>query len=367
MRIEGIHFESCEAIALEITAGVITAIESISHDKNLPILAPGFFDLQVNGALGISFNSPQLTADSIRQVAQTCRSHGIAAFAPTLITAAYDDLLQAFTTLAKTLDEHAELARWMPVFHLEGPYISGEDGPRGAHPKAHIRPADFDEFRRLQDAAGGRIRLVTLAPEVPGAMPFIEAATASGVVIALGHTAATPDQIDDAVRAGARLSTHLGNGSAALQPRHENAFFAQLGHDRLCASLIVDGDHLPANLVKIILRVKSFDRVILTADTSSLAGLPPGVYEQWGQQLEVTTSGKVIVPGTPYLAGSGHFLDHCFRTLLKTQAVTLQEALAMCITQPRQLLSLPVPTFAVGQPAKVIAVSHDQQIWYFST
>src|SRR5207248_2337185 len=141
--------------------------------------------------------------------------------------------------------------------HLEGPYISAEDGPRGAHARRHVRPPDWDEFRRLQDASGGRVRLLTLAPEHDGAVHFIERLTAAGVVVALGHTAASGERIRDAVRAGARLSTHLGNGSHAVLPRHPNYLWEQLADDGLWASVICDGHHLPPSVVRCVVRVKT--------------------------------------------------------------------------------------------------------------
>src|SRR5205807_1149747 len=176
--------------------------------------------------------------------------------------------------------------RAMPCFHLEGPYISAEDGPRGAHPLAQVRPPDLGEFQRIQEAADGNIRLVTLAPELPGALAFIDKLTAAGVVVAIGHTAASPATIRDAVSAGARLSTHLGNGSHAMLPRHDNYLWEQLAADELWASIICDGHHLPAAVMRCILRVKTPARTILTCDAGSLAGLPSGRYREWDQELQ---------------------------------------------------------------------------------
>ena len=208
-------------------------------------VAPAFFDPQINGCLGISFNSPTLTPDEVRIIADVCRTHGIGAFCPTLITAGFDALHHGFATLTKAIEADAELSRRMPCFHLEGPSLSGEDGPCGAHPKEHTRDPNWDEFRQWQEAADGRIRMVTLAPERSGALVFIEKLVASGVVVAIGHTGATGAQIRAAVAAGARTSTHLGNGCHAMLPRHENYLWEQLACDDLWASIITDGHHLP--------------------------------------------------------------------------------------------------------------------------
>ncbi len=217
-----------------------------------------------------------------------------------------------------------------------------------------MRPPDWDEFRRFQDAAGRRIRLVTLAPELDGALAFIEKVTASGVVVAIGHTNANRDCLRAAVAAGARLSTHLGNGSHALLPRHENYLWEQLADDQLWASIICDGHHLTPAVMRCILRVKTPQRTILTCDASSLAGLPPGRYQEWGQEFDVQPNGRVIVPGTAYLAGSGVFTDACVATVLADGEVSLADALDMASARPRELLRLEPRSLQPGTAADLI-------------
>jgi N-acetylglucosamine-6-phosphate deacetylase len=318
-----------------------------------PWVAPAFFDLQVNGCDGVSFNAPDLTVEGVHHVVAVCRRHGIGGMLPTLVTNSFNALAHGFQTLARACDDPA-LARVLPGFHLEGPYISGDDGPRGAHPREHVRPPNSAEFRRLQDAAGGRIRLVTLAPEHEGATRFIEERVREGVVVAIGHTAATAAQIHDAIRAGARLSTHLGNGSHAILPRHPNYIWEQLAADELWASLICDGHHLPTSVAKCIIRVKTPARAILTCDASPLAGSPPGRYRLWGHEFEVQPNGKVVVPGTPYLAGSGAFTDHCVATAIRDAGLSLAEAVDMAGARPRELLGLPPLRLEPGMPDDVI-------------
>jgi N-acetylglucosamine-6-phosphate deacetylase len=347
------HYSTGRPVAVTVEAGRIVAVADSDQTPDVWI-APALFDPQINGCRGISFNSADLTPDGVRTVADECRAHGIGAFCPTLITNSFDALEHGFTTIANLLDADAELERRMPCFHLEGPYLSGEDGPRGAHPKEYARDPDWDEFRRWQDAAEGRIRMVTLAPERAGALPFIEKLTASDVVVAIGHTAATALQIDDAVTAGARTSTHLGNGCHALLPRHDNYIWEQLACDDLWASIITEGHHLPAALVKCICRVKGLSRLLITSDASSLAGQPPGKYRAWGTDLEVLPSGKVVVSGTPFLAGSGHFTDVCVANVIRTAGVSLAEAIDLASAQPRRLLGLPVTKLEAGQPADLM-------------
>jgi N-acetylglucosamine-6-phosphate deacetylase len=194
---------------------------------------------------------------------------------------------------------------------------------------------------------------VTLAPEHDGALPFIERLAASGVVVALGHTAADGRRLRDAVKAGARLSTHLGNGSHALLPRHDNYIWQQLADDDLWASIICDGHHLPPAVVRCIVRVKTPARTVLTCDASYLAGMPPGRYRQGEQAFEVAAEGKVVVPGTGYLAGSWAFTDLCVGKALRFAGVSLKDAVDMASARPRELLGLPPRRLEPGEPAEL--------------
>jgi N-acetylglucosamine-6-phosphate deacetylase len=288
-----------------------------------------------------------------------CRAHGIGSFCPTLITNSFAALQHGFAVLRRMRETASALARAMPLFHLEGPYISGEDGPRGAHPCAHVRPPDWDEFQRLQEAAGGHIGLVTLAPERQDALPFIERLVQHGVAVALGHTAAEPAVIRDAVRAGAKLSTHLGNGCHQMVHRHHNCLWEQLAADDLWASIICDGHHLPPALILCIVRIKSPARLILTCDSSSLAGLPPGRYREWDQEFDVLPEGKIVVPGQGLLAGSWAFTDRCLGHAMRCTGLSLADAVSLATVQPRRLLGLPTPTLAVGEPADLVLFDLD--------
>jgi N-acetylglucosamine-6-phosphate deacetylase len=362
MRIRTRHYETGDRVDILCDGGLIRSVgpaDAGPADVEAGWAAPALFDLQINGCDGHSFNSERLTADAVRHVVGVCRRHGIAALCPTLVTNSAEALLHGFATLRRACEEDAALARAIPALHLEGPYISPEDGPRGAHPRRHVRPPDWDEFRRFQDAAGGRIRLVTLAPEHEGAVEFIERLTAGGVVVALGHTAAAGPRIRDAVAAGARLSTHLGNGAHAMLPRHDNYVWEQLANDALWASVISDGHHLPAAVLRCILRVKTPARAVLTCDASSLAGLPPGRYREWDQEFEVSPSGKVVMSGTSYLAGSAVFTDTCVGVAVRQAGVSLRDAVDMAGARPRELLRLPPLRLRPGDPADLVLFEHE--------
>lgn len=357
MLIRARHYATGEICDIRCDCGAITAIGPASSqpaDLTAGWVAPALFDLQINGCDGRSFNSDRLTIDDIRHVVDVCHRHGIGGLCPTLVTNSFAAFAHGLATLRRACESDRVIGRAVEGIHLEGPSISAEDGPRGAHPKAHVRPPDEEEFCRLQEAAGGRVRLVTLAPEHEGALRFIERRVTEGVVVALGHTAASAATIRDAVRAGARLSTHLGNGCHAVLPRHDNYIWEQLAADELWASLICDGHHLPPAVVKCFVRVKTPARTVLTCDAGSLAGLPPGRYREWGQEFEVHPAGKIVVPGTSFLAGSWAFTDLCVGNVMRFAGVSLRDAVEMASARPRQLLGLSPRTLETGQPADLV-------------
>ncbi len=296
---------------------------------------PGLFDLQVNGFAGIDFNGPDLTTDRVHEALERLRDTGVTRCLPTLITSSFDDFCRNARVLASV--DNAALAG----IHMEGPYLSPEDGARGAHPKPHITAATTDDFQRRQQAAGGRIRLVTLAPEVPGAIALIEHLAASGVRVAIGHTAASPAQVADAVAAGATLATHLGNGCSQMLPRHPNVIWEVLASDTLFASLIVDGHHLPAATVKAMVRAKGIGRTILITDAGAAAGCAPGTYTIGGVTCVLGADGRVSLPGTPYLAGSSLRLNDAIANAVRFTGGSLHDAAAMASTIPAAYLGTP--------------------------
>jgi N-acetylglucosamine-6-phosphate deacetylase len=344
MRIRARHYATGQPVEVVWEAGVVQSVDppgSARADLEAGWIAPALFDLQINGALGVAFTSDRLSPQHVIRVTDVVRERGVAAFCPTVITHSFSTMAHALRTIRAACEATPEIEQAAPVIHLEGPYLSPDDGPRGAHPRGHIRPPDWDEFRRFQEAAGGRVRLVTLAPEWPDCLRLIERLVEAGVVVALGHTAANGPRIRDAVTAGARLSTHLGNGAHAVLPRHDNYIWEQLAEDRLWSSVISDGQHLPPAVVRSIVRVKTPARTILTCDASSLAGMPPGSYREWEQELEVLAEGKIVVKGSGYLAGSWTFTDICVANVMAFADVSLAEAIDMASARPRELLGLP--------------------------
>ena len=203
--------------------------------------------------------------------------------------------------------------------------------------------------------------MVTLAPELPGAIPFIEKAAAAGVAVALGHTNATRDDILRAVGAGARLSTHLGNGAHARIPRHPNYIWEQLACDELTACLIPDGFHLPPSVIKSMIRAKGVHRAILTTDASGLAGMPPGSYHVQGRDVELRPGGPVLLSGTEYLAGSALRLSDGIANAVSFAGVSLADAVDMVTERPAVAMGLENATgrLRAGQDANLTVFRTD--------
>ena len=302
-------------------------------------LVPALFDLQVNGFGGVEFASERLSESAVRQVASAMARMGVARFCPTLTTASPDCLRHGLTVLATVCRQDALLAVTMPGFHLEGPYISSQDGPRGAHPLAWCHAPNRQEFTTFQEAAEGRIRLVTLSPEYDESPDFIRwLVDEMGVCVAIGHTAANADQITAAVAAGASLSTHLGNGSHALLPRLRNYLWTQLAEDRLAATMIADGFHLPMDVLRVFLRAKGVERACLVSDLAAVAGQKPGVYESSLCRAELLEDGRLVVAGQrEFLAGAATPLVQGVENLIQRIGVPWELAWSLASVRPAQI------------------------------
>jgi len=305
----------------------ITAVQPAAQADGI-YLAPGWIDLQVNGFLGVDYNDPHCTREQIAGSIRALFATGVTRFYPTVITGSPEDMLGALRNLSCAKDTLREGVA-IDGFHVEGPNISPDDGPRGAHPRRWVRPPDLDEFHRWQEATAHRIRIVTLAPEWPQAPRYIEAVTAEGVVVSIGHTNATAQQIADAVSAGASLSTHLGNGAHAVMRRHPNYIWEQLAEDRLMADFIVDGIHLPQSFLRVALRAKTLARSVLITDAAAPAGCAPGRYQLGEQAVELTADQRVMLVGQERLAGSALRMDRGVQNLMRIAGLPLADAVRM--------------------------------------
>ncbi|HTV70880.1 MAG TPA: amidohydrolase family protein [Rhizobiaceae bacterium] len=321
-------------LAVSYAEGRITSITEGSPDAR-GFLSAGLVDLQVNGFAGYDLNAGGLTEATVSALTRALTRSGVTTFVPTLITAPEKAIAAALATIAAARRADPRVAHAVPYVHIEGPWLSPEDGPRGAHPKSEIRTPDLAEFDRWQDACGGLVGMVTLSPHWPNSAEIVRALVAQGIHVAIGHTEAEPGQVKDAIDAGARLSTHLGNGAAQLLPRHPNFIWTQLADERLSASLIADGHHLPADTFKVMLRAKGLSRAILVSDATTLAGMPPGIYEQpIGGKVELSADGRLSLIGTPYLAGAALPLSDMVARAATMGGIDLDQALALATVNP---------------------------------
>jgi N-acetylglucosamine-6-phosphate deacetylase len=294
-------------------------------------IAPGFIDIQVNGFAGVDYNAPDADHENIARSLRVMFSTGVSRCFPTVITGDPERMLGALRNLAAARETLPE-GPAMEAFHVEGPHISPEDGPRGAHPQRWVRPPDVEEYKRWQEAAQGHVRLVTLSPEWPQATNYIELLSRDGVVLSIGHTKATREQIQDAVSAGATLSTHIGNGAHAVMSRHPNYIWEQLAEDRLNASMIVDGIHIGEAFLKVALRAKGVERSVLITDAVMPAMCQPGRYLLGEVEVELHADQSVRMLGGTRLAGSSLRMDRGVENLMSMAGLTLAEAITMATT-----------------------------------
>lgn len=341
---------------IEVERGQISSVRLLGlADPERPFVNPSFVDIQINGFAGVNFSDPEFDVEKAVSVLPAIWKTGVTTFCPTLITNSLEQLARNFRVLEEARKLNVHFARSVPCYHLEGPYLS-PGGAHGAHDPALMRSPDWDEFSRLQEAAGGNIAIVTLAPELPGACDFIRRARAAGVIVALGHTDGTPEDIHKATEAGAELSTHLGNGCPTLIHRHQNPIWAQMASDQLKVSLICDGFHLPPDLVRVIYSVKGIHRCILITDAVHVANLPPGRYSLVGLEIELLPSGQVVTLDRQCLAGSALSMNRAVTVFEKFAGVSLAEALQAATANPGRLLRRDgiCTELVPGQPANLV-------------
>lgn len=345
MEVTGRLVDTGENARVRVEDGVIADVAADSSDAARDLwLAPGLVDLQVNGYAGHDVNADDVDAATVRRLVEAEWRQGVTAFCPTVVSGPEERIVRALRAVAEARRADPLVAHAIPCVHVEGPHIASEDGPRGAHDLAHVRPPDVAEYERWQRESGGLVGIVTLAPELPGAVDYVARLARDGVVAAIGHTAAEPGDIDAAARAGARLSTHLGNGAHARIRRHPNYIWSQLADDRLTAGFIADGHHLPAEVLTVMLRAKGVERSVLISDSVELAGMPPGRYPTpVGGAVELSADGRLALAGTPLLAGAARSLPECVGWAVRHTELSLADALRMASANPLRLLGLRDP------------------------
>ncbi|SHF64874.1 N-acetylglucosamine-6-phosphate deacetylase [Mariniphaga anaerophila] len=342
--IEGIHYYTGQPVQLKINNGIIEEITNIDKvtSENPVYVAPGFFDNQINGFAGVSFGfgDNDLTTEGIEKATSELWKKGVTTYLPTITTNSTEVLVRNFKLLANAIEDK-NLRGSIPGFHLEGPYINPEDGYRGAHPKQFVKLPDWNDFMKIYEASGKNIMIITVAPEMEGALDFISQCTKNGIVVALGHHNADAATVSAAIDRGAKLATHLGNGAANTINRHRNPFWSQLADDRLYASIICDGFHLLPEEIKVFHKAKGTDKTIIISDVTHYAALEPGQYKTaTGETIELTEDGMLRYPAQNVLYGSAAPITKGIGHIMEVTGCTLAEAVQMGSTNPARLYNL---------------------------
>lgn len=317
--------------------------------KKLPI--PGFVDLQVNGFGGADFSSPDLTADTFAAACRKLLDLGTAAFLPTVITSSLSLYERNLPLIANAIRSKEFRGRLLGI-HLEGPFISREPGAVGAHNPKWVRKPDAKLLDRLFALADGTVRLITIAAELDGADKLARRAVKGGAAVSIGHSLATDADMARLVKAGATALTHLGNGLPNQLPRHQNPIWAGLANDSLTAMIITDGHHLPASVIKTMVRAKGAKHTVVVSDASPAAGLPPGHYNVLGNDAILERSGRLHNPAKKCLVGSSATMLQCMNHLASLQLLSFEELVTVGFINPLRVIG--VGPSAVRSEAKLI-------------
>lgn len=303
------------------------------------MLTAGLVDLQVNGFAGVDFNADMITSAEIDHALEAMLATGVTLCLPTLITAHPDELDARLRALDAAISASTLGPAMCPGYHLEGPFLNPGPGYCGCHPAEAMTAAAPGLIERLRSGLDRPILMVTLAPEIAGGLALVAALAASGIAVALGHTAADFDEVAAAAQVGASVSTHLGNGMPQQAHKLNNAIFAQLAEDRLWASFIADGIHLHPKALKTLLRAKGVARSILVTDAVVGAAAAPGRYSFAGMPVERGSDGSVRLTNSGALAGSALCLDQAVRNVVDWGLASFDEAIAMASSHPLAALA----------------------------
>jgi N-acetylglucosamine-6-phosphate deacetylase len=328
-------------IGLLLSDGTISGIvETKTKQQDLHFIGPGLIDLQVNGINGIDFNDPSLTMQQVTDATHYLLSQGVTTYLPTVITNSEENTSAIVSTIYNACSSDNLVNDCIWGIHLEGPFLSSVPGAKGAHDERFLKLPDWSLFQRLQEAAGGKIRLMTIAPELPGAFDFIRQCTAEKVLVSIGHSMAERNQIDLAVEAGATMSTHLGNAVPLLLPRHPNIIWDLLATEQLYVCIIADGLHLPDSFIKVVMKTKK-GSTFLVSDATRFAGMPAGEYENHiGGQVILDSEKRVNLKSTPgLLAGAAKSLLENVETLMAHGLADIAEAWAMASSDISTMLA----------------------------
>lgn len=322
----------------KISPKVRKKLESIDKPGRF-IISPALIDIQINGFSGIDFNDEKLKVEDIEYVSKVLAGQGIGFYCPTIITNS-EEKIDRLLNVIKQATEQFELCKKMILgIHLEGPFISKEDGPRGAHPLEFVTAPKVKLIQRWKEISNNLVKIITVSPEWENMDEFSDYCIKNNILVSIGHTSANTGQIEQAVRHGAACSTHLGNGSHSLLKRHPNYIWDQLSYDQLYASIIADGHHLPDNVIKIFAKVKN-EKLILISDATQFSGKQPGDYETLiGGKVTLTKEKRLYVADHPeYLAGSAMGLLDILKYIKKSSVLDLEYAISCATNHPMDML-----------------------------
>jgi N-acetylglucosamine-6-phosphate deacetylase len=333
---------SGEVTRVETQGLVVRACDDVLNPTTVSnFLSPGFIDLQVNGFAGVDYNDPGVTTEQVAQSIRKQFSTGVTKLFPTIITGSEERIVGALRNLTLALRELERTGQpeshAIAGYHVEGPHISPEDGPRGAHPLEHIRPPEINEFHRWQEAADGLVKLVTISPEWPGMPAYVEEIVRAGVVASVGHTKATTDEIQAVVDAGARMSTHLGNAAHPTLHKTQNYIWDQLANPQLSPSFIVDGIHIPPHFLRACIQAKGVENCVLVTDAVAPAMCQPGPFRLGQVDVELKADGSVRMLHGDRLAGSALRMDHAIANTVRYGGVSLRHAVMMATQTPARV------------------------------
>jgi N-acetylglucosamine-6-phosphate deacetylase len=360
--------ERIEAPVMVIEDGHIISLASrnateISEGRRLDfqnlILAPGFIDIHIHGGAGR--DAMEASESALEQIERQLVKHGVTAYLPTTVTAPQEKILKALDGLGKSIAGANRIqGRAAPLgIHLEGPFISHEK--RGVHPPQDLLPPSPQALERFWQASAGNIRMMTIAPELPGALETIRYARALGVHSSLGHSNATYKEAQSGISAGADHATHTFNAMRALDHRDPGILGAVLENDELTADIIADGIHVHPSVLKLFLRAKGADRAILITDAISATDMPDGVYSLGGLEVQVS-NGRCEFQGK--LAGSVLTLDRAIRNVMSFAGWQLQQAIKLATLNPAQRLGVSDQRglLAAGRRADLVVLTPEGEV-----
>ena len=316
----------------------------------LPSKVPSLFDLQANGFAGVDFRDPEISCEALRDAFEIMRTkHHTDRILLTITTNTIDRMQRQFSRIESFAKRDPLIAETIAGYHMDGPYMSSQPGYAGAHNGDLMKAPDLMEFDLLQKAANGKIKLLTLAPEWPGSIAFIAGLKERGVVTSIGHSDASEEIINEAVKAGLTLCTHLGNGVPQEMHRHSNVLQTLLAKDELTACFIPDGIHIPPSTLQNFFRAKPAGKAVFISDCSSPAGAPPGRYLSNGHQLEVGEDRVARRVGQRNFAGSTLALDQGVSNISSWLKLPIEEAWHLCSKAPAELVGVALPEIDAPQ------------------